>query len=348
MTALANEIARDHGLLSFTGGGGKRGFTCLCGESYEVPFTNAGDLDPHALHVAEVTEAAVTRRPTVADIITSVDELVDDVVFRDSMGDIGVVKSRMVHYPEAAYLEPKYVLKHYSPLTVLYRPDTPPAAPVDERTGQTAEEWAAWSNGLASLLPEEYDGDEAQEVLTERFIRDHAVPASPVADDERLRIARVLFDAAGFSDARVRLTAMEVNHAPTPDALFEAVKDHWLVYADAILAAGYRRTPASTATVEAAVEVMDEAIWKRSPHLSSDQNDAIRSEGRAVLRTAARALADAGLLRAPIPRALFDQALSDYRQAWHAADAAGREGERSREGLLAALTTVGVEVSERG
>lgn len=33
-------------------------------------------------------------------------------------------------------------------------------------------EWADWSNKIALLLPEEYEGDEAQEAIIERAVRD--------------------------------------------------------------------------------------------------------------------------------------------------------------------------------
>lgn len=115
--------------------------------------------------------------------------------------------------------------------------------------------------------------------------------------------------------------------------------------------------PASPATVEAAARVLE--AHRPAPAVDPEDFFEIprcicgvefpprshpdRLEFR---KHVAQALADAGLLRTPIPRALFSQALLDYRMAWHAADAAGREGERSREGLLAALTTVGVEVSD--
>ncbi|HET6917240.1 MAG TPA: hypothetical protein VFH56_14195 [Acidimicrobiales bacterium] len=36
----------------------------------------------------------------------------------------------------------------------------------------TQAEWAEWSNDLANLLPEEYDGDAAQEAIIERAVED--------------------------------------------------------------------------------------------------------------------------------------------------------------------------------
>lgn len=61
---------------------------------------------------------------------------------------------------------------------------------------------------------------------------------------------------------------------------------------------------------------------------------------------AAKVLA-AGFRRpGPITPAQFGAALVEYQDAWHDADRAGRVGQRSREGLLAALKSLGIEVSD--
>jgi hypothetical protein len=46
-----------------------------------------------------------------------------------------------------------------------------------------------------------------------------------------------------------------------------------------------------------------------------------------------------------VTAAQFSVAHQDFRQAWHDADAAGREGFRSREALMAALGSLGIEVT---
>lgn len=59
----------------------------------------------------------------------------------------------------------------------------------------TQAEWAEWSNTLAECLPEEYDGDAAQEALIERALMDLATVARDVATvlDE--------YEAAGITPA---------------------------------------------------------------------------------------------------------------------------------------------------
>ncbi len=52
-------------------------------------------------------------------------------VVRDNVGDAGLVdEPGMIRYAEAIGMVSAYVVKHYAPLTVLYRPDAPQPTPV--------------------------------------------------------------------------------------------------------------------------------------------------------------------------------------------------------------------------
>jgi len=293
------------------------------------------------------------------------------------------------------------------------------------------EGWCA-ANGTRNIEWPEAERDGAPFIV---LYRPDAESAAPVADDEREALGRVIF----------------LDRYPGSEGAWDSANDAeralWYGRADVILAAGYHRTPASAATVEAAADVLREnagrGTWLERAQALADAGmlagvvtehtsdghhtfaelydyrmlynaHAARgwlsvgipvvksrrhSDGEACfgggwfivtatlptgqvsnhyrdefwdlfdvpeadlppewdghtpqdaadrLRAVLVAPREGGSTSRTISRAMFDLALSDYRQAWHAADAAGREGERSREGLLAALTLVGVEVSERG
>jgi hypothetical protein len=73
----------------------------------------------------------------------------------------------------------------------------------------TQAEWQGWSDHLAELMPERYDGDEAQEALIERFVREAAARDTDQGAGERQGWDVAAIERGRAAEAEAALAAVE-------------------------------------------------------------------------------------------------------------------------------------------
>jgi len=235
----------------------------------------------------------------------------------------------------------------------------PPAAPVsDEPTAEEYREayetWRAHGQAMHAVLLDLWRavtpdsehstfGDDPDVVRSAVLA---ALAPAPVADDEREVLARVIFLGRypGSESAWDSATATE--------------KALWYERADAILAAGYHRTPSSPATVEGAARVLADAGLRdslRAEAISRDQRPPSEYDILGICEEYAQALAGAGYLRGVVTEAMVERACAAAWSAEHPSvswdeirHASPTAGDQVRAVIRAALSAAFEgEVSER-
>ena len=172
----------------------------------------------------------------------------------------------------------KFDSAHRIPAAFASAADVPALLAEVKRLRSEVQERDEWLHETAALLPEGFDGDEWEGEVIARFIRQATRPA-PTWDEEAMRAAsQVLYERL----TRIPEFARLDSHVQS---------DYSNTLARAVLAVVREHLPVKPSR-EGMAQCLRDALWKPSPWLNSDQNDANRDTMVATLLSAADAILD--------------------------------------------------------